>query len=604
MTHLPNLVYDLALILITAGVVTVLFKWLKQPVVLGYIVAGFLVGPHLNLLPSVIDVESITSWSEIGIIFLLFALGLEFRFKKLLEVGKPALISALINMSAMMGIGFMSGMLLGWTSLESIFLGGMLSMASTTIIIKAFNDMNKQHERFAGIVFGILIIEDLAAILMMVLFSTIAVSRTFEGIQLLESLFKLIFFIIIWFVTGIFIIPTVLKKLKKHLNDETLLILSVGLCLGMVLFAYTVGFSAALGAFIMGSILAETTESKRIEHLVLPLKNLFGAVFFVSVGMMIAPEMIVEYIIPILILTAVVLVGRILFATVGVLISGESLKVSMQSGFSLAQIGEFSFIIAALGIQLGVIGAFVYPVIVAVSVITTFTTPYGIRYSESIYHKIEKLIPEKWQNILVSRNENSNNTSDWSILLKNMFAPILIYLVLAIALVILSRMFWIPFITVQITNIWGNILAAAVTIFYMSPFLYGIVKWRHGSAEPYFKLLNANSRNRWALLPLNLAPKILSIALILWVLTPLFPELRGILILVSMAILVFIAVNPWNALQSKRIEDTFLNNLNVNNNNNKQEEKLPAYRNKNSDHKIMKELSEILFNKESSSEVE
>jgi CPA2 family monovalent cation:H+ antiporter-2 len=561
MTHLPSLVYDLALILITAGVVTVLFKWLRQPVVLGYIVAGFLVGPHLNLLPSVTDVESIASWSEIGIIFLLFALGLEFRFKKLLEVGKPALIAALVNMSAMIGIGFMAGMLLGWTSLESIFLGGMLSMASTTIIIKAFNDMNRQRERFAGIVFGILIIEDIAAILMMVLFSTIAVSQTFEGFQLLESLLKLIFFIIIWFVTGIYVIPTVLKKLKRFLNDETLLILAIGLCLGMVLLAYSVGFSAALGAFIMGSILAETTESKRIEHLVLPLKNLFGAVFFVSVGMMIAPEMIVAHIVPILILTAVVLVGRIVFATLGVLVSGESLKVALQSGFSLAQIGEFSFIIAALGIQLGVIGDFVYPVIVAVSVITTFTTPYGIRFAEPIYRQVERLIPRRWQGILVSRNESGNSTSDWSRLLRKQLAPVLIYFTLSVAAVLLSRMFWVPFVTAQLPNIWGKLLAATVTIFFMSPFLYGIMRRRYEVRFIYFKLMKAKTFNRWIIFPLSLAPHVLSIAVVLWMLTPLFPEVRGVLILVSIVIMGAIAMNPNSALKAEKMEEKFLRNM-------------------------------------------
>lgn len=561
MTHLPNLVYDLALILITAGVVTVLFKWLKQPVVLGYIVAGFLVGPHIHLLPSVIDSESISTWSEIGIIFLLFALGLEFRYKKLLDVGKPALVASLINMGIMIGIGYFVGLLLGWTSMESLFLGGMISMASTTIIIKAFNDMNKQKERFAGIVFGILIIEDIVAILMMVLFSTIAVSQSFEGVPLVESLLKLIFFIIIWFVTGIFVIPTVLKKLKNFLNDETLLILSVGLCLGMVLFAHAVGFSAALGAFIMGSILAETTESKRIEQLVMPLRNLFGAVFFVSVGMMIAPDMIVAHIVPILILTAVVLVGRILFATLGVLASGESLKVSMQSGFSLAQVGEFSFIIATLGIQLGVISSFIYPIIVAVSVITTFTTPYGIRYSETIYHKIEKLIPQKWSKLLVGRNGNGSASSDWTQLLKTIFVPMLIYFVLSLAIAILSKTFWIPFITGKIPHFWGNLIAAITTLSAMAPFIYKLTVKRPKFVPLFIKLLKANRWNRWILIPLSFSDKIISIALILSVLTPLFPAARGVLILISVAVIMFVVFNPRYKLQAEKIEQTFLKNL-------------------------------------------
>ncbi|OAV69415.1 Inner membrane protein ybaL [Bacteroidales bacterium Barb6] len=566
MTHLPNLVYDLALILITAGVVTILFKWLKQPVVLGYIVAGFLVGPHIHLLPSVIDGESIATWSEIGIIFLLFALGLEFRYKKLLEVGKPALIAAVINMGAMIGIGYAVGRLFGWSNMEGLFLGGMVSMASTTIIIKAFNDMNVQKHRFANIVFGILIMEDIAAILMMVLFSTIAVSQTFEGMQLLGSLSKLIFFIIIWFVTGIFVIPTVLKKIKSYLNDETLMIVSVGLCLGMVLFAHSVGFSAALGAFIMGSVLAETTEAKRIEHLALPLKNLFGAVFFVSVGMMIAPSQIAGHILPIVVLTTVVLLGRILFATAGVLASGESLKVSVQAGFSLAQIGEFSFIIAALGIQLGVIGEFIYPVIVAVSVITTFTTPYGIRYSEKVYDKVEKLLPAKWNRLLANRTESTTGSTDWSLLFKNLLMPVLIYFVLSVAIVILSKMYLVPFITSRIPTVWGAVLSAAMTISSMAPFLYGIIKVRPEVISfifTYFKEYPSNkSRSRWKLFPLVIFPKIVCVALILLVLMPLFPEAKIILILVSVFVSIFIAVNPKYEFQSRRMETAFLNNLN------------------------------------------
>jgi CPA2 family monovalent cation:H+ antiporter-2 len=568
MDHLPNLVHDLALILITAGVTTVLFKWLKQPVVLGYIVAGFLVGPHIHLFPSVLDKESIATWSEIGIIFLLFALGLEFRFKKLIEVGRPALVAAAINMGAMIGIGYVTGLFLGWSSMESLFLGGMLSMASTTIIIKAFNDMNQQHQRFAGIVFGILIIEDLAAILMMVLFSTIAVTKTFEGLQLLESLLKLIFFIVIWFVVGIFIIPSVLKKIKKYLNDETLLILAAGLCFGMVLLAHAVGFSDALGAFIMGSILAETIESKRIERLVLPLKNLFGAVFFVSVGMMIVPALIWEYIVPVLILTVVVITGRIIFATLGVLASGESLKVSMQSGFSLAQIGEFSFIIAALGIQLGVItGDFVYPVIIAVSVITTFTTPYGIRYSEPFYHSVEKLIPAKWNKLIVGysagKSKHVSKSNTWRILLQRLFIPTFIYFTLSVAVVLLAKLLVIPFITNQISGTWGVILAAGISIALMAPFLYGMIRKREQPMHLYFKLLAGHHLNKWILIPLSLVDKILCVALILSILVPLFPEIIGILLVVSLCVLGFISLNPRYEHRVKKLEALFLRNLNV-----------------------------------------
>ncbi|MDR2562939.1 MAG: cation:proton antiporter [Prevotellaceae bacterium] len=563
MTHLPDLVHDLALILITAGVVTVLFKWLKQPLVLGYIVAGFLVGPHVQLIPTVIDSENISVWSEIGIIFLLFALGLEFRLKKLIKVGKPALVAALINMGLMILLGYFVGSLMGWNAMESLFLGGMISMASTTIIIKAFNDTGQQNKRFANIVFGILIIEDIAAILMMVLFSTIAVSRTFEGLQLAESMFKLVFFIIIWFTVGIYIIPSALKRLKAYMNDETLLVASVGLCLGMVLFAHAVGFSAALGAFIMGSIFAETIESKKIERLIDPLRNLFGAVFFVSVGMMIIPEMIVEHIVPILILTFVVLVGRIIFGTLGVLAPGESLKTSMQAGFSLAQIGEFSFIIATLGIKLGVINEFVYPVIVAVSVITTFTTPYGIRYAEPLYHKLEKIIPQKWSKILVDRNKSASSTNVWGQFLQKFFTPVGIYSVMTLAVVLLAKMLWIPFITDKVGGILGNILAAIATVILMMPFLYGLIKRRRNIISLYFKLMFFKSWTHRILLPLSILPRLIAIALILMALMPLFPDAQVTLIMISIVALLFISANPWLEYQSEKIEQTFLENMDI-----------------------------------------
>lgn len=566
MTHLPALVSDLALILITAGIVSLLFKWLKQPVVLGYIVAGVLVGRHIDLLPSVVDNESIATWSEIGIVFLLFALGLEFRFKKLMDVGRPAIIAAMVNMCAMIAIGYLAGHLLGWSGMESVFLGGMLSMSSTTIIIKAFGDMNLQKKRFANIVFGILIIEDIAAILMMVLFSTIAVSRTFEGIQLFESLIKVLFFIVVWFVTGVFLVPTILRKIKRYLNDETLLILSIGLCLGMVLFANAVGLSAALGAFIMGSVLAETAESRRIEHLVKPLKDIFGAVFFVSVGMMIVPGSVVGHVVPILVLTAVILIGRVIFGIVGVSASGESLKVAVQSGFSLAQIGEFSFIIAALGIRLGVLSDFIYPVIVSVSVITTFTTPYGVRYSGKIHHYIDKLMPVKWNKIRAGYGNSRGNpegiSNGWMILLENTLLPVAVYLTFAVAVLILSKMFLIPFIAIHIHSLWGNVLSAVITISCMSPFLYGLISKRSVlSKKQFLDLWNKNTLNKWLLVGLNLSRNAIFILLVMMVLFSLFPAGRIVLVIISVLIFLHIALNPRYESQTKRIESVFTNNL-------------------------------------------
>lgn len=565
MSHLPPLVNDLALILITAGVVTIIFKLLKQPVVLGYIVAGFLISPHFNLLPNVADPVNISAWAEIGVIFLLFALGLEFSFKKLLDVGGTASIATFVNMGSMIVIGYIIGQMMHWTQMESVFLGGMLSMSSTTIIIKAFNDMGLQKKKFAGIVFGMLIVEDLAAILMMVMLSTVAVSSNLGGAGLLESTLRLGFFMVIWFVVGIYLIPSFLKRFKKYLNDETMLIVAVGLCLGMVLFADSVGFSAALGAFIMGSILAETIESKHIEHLIESIKNLFGAVFFVSVGMMIAPDVVVEYIVPIILLTIVVLVGRIIFATLGVVASGEGLKVSIQAGFSLAQIGEFSFIIATLGMQLGVLSDFIYPIIVAVSVITTFTTPYCIKASGSVYKAIEKKIPDKWNKLITGYAESNRKTvkhqNDWNVLLKSVLSTVGIYFTLSLAVYYFASKFIMPYIIDYIPSIWGRIAAAVVTLLLMAPFMRSIMRGKSRSEEAK-KLWKDNNFNKGALIALDTLRIALCVLIILMVLIPLFPKATGWLLLISGAIATIIIFTNAFKEQSSKMEDQFFRNLN------------------------------------------
>ena len=566
MSHLAPLISDLALILITAGIVTILFKWLKQPVVLGYIVAGFLISPHFYLLPSVADIGNITIWADIGIIFLLFALGLEFSFKKLLAVGGTASIATLINMGSMLAIGYLIGQALHWSAMESIFLGGMLSMSSTTIIIKTFNDMGLQKKKFAGIVFGMLVVEDLAAILMMVIFTAIGASHHFEGGELFNSVLKLIFFIVIWFVVGIYLIPLLLKKLKRILNDEILLIVSIGLCLGMVLFANAVGFSSALGAFIMGSILAETIESRRIEHLIDPLKNLFGAVFFVSVGMMLIPSILVDCIWIILGLTVVVLVGRVIFATLGVLASGEGLKVSMQAGFSLAQIGEFSFIIATLGMQLGVINEIIYPIIVTVSIITTFTTPYSIRLVDPVYKKLEKHIPKKWNKLFVgyaaSKDTYVNKQNIWRKVLKNVLISVAIYFILAIAVFIISDKTIIPFITAEIPSVWGRVFASVITLALMAPFLAGLLIPRKEIRKESQRLWKDKYFYKGLLVSLSLLKFFLCITLVLMVLVPLFPKATGVLIVISVVFLIALVFFEGYRKRSAKMEFQFFKNLN------------------------------------------
>jgi CPA2 family monovalent cation:H+ antiporter-2 len=587
MGHLPDFVQDLALILISAGIFTILFKWLKQPVVLGYIVAGFIASPHLDELlititqelfgnkgdllvsylkkiPSVKDMENISTWADIGVIFLLFTLGLEFSSKKLLKVGGTASIATLINMGSMIAIGYGVGQLLGWGNMDSIFLGGMLSMSSTTIIIKAFNDMNLQKTKFANIVFGMLIVEDLAAIVMMVLLSTIAVSSDFESSAMANSLFRLLFFIFMWFIVGIYLIPTMFKKLKKFLNNETLLIISSGLCLGMVLFATSVGFSAALGAFIMGSILAETIESKHIEHLTEPLKNLFGAVFFVSVGIMMDPMVIWEHGSTVLLLTAIVLVGRVIFASLGVIASGQGLKVAVQSGFSLAQIGEFSFIIATLGMSLGVISDILYPIIVAVSIITTFTTPYFIKMSPAVSDYIEKHIPSKWNKLITGYASSDynvvNKQNDWNKLLKSILLQVFIYFMISIAIMLICKIYIIPFIISHVSGIWGSLLSAAITLIFMAPFMRAMIMKKNKS-QAFKNLWNDGHFNRGILISLVVLRIVLAVVLVSIVLFPLFPTAKTLLILIAFAVIVSIVLSKELKKHSRKIEAHFLKNL-------------------------------------------
>lgn len=478
MIHLPVLITDLGLILAAAGITTLLFKRINQPIVLGYILAGLLVGPHIEFIPTVTDLESVKIWAEIGVIFLLFNLGLEFSFKKLVKVGGSASITAIVEVVFMLLVGFLAGKAMGWSNMDAIFLGGILSISSTTIIIRAFEEIGVKHKKFAGLVFGVLIVEDLVAILLLVLLSTLAVSQQFAGAEMLESILKLCFFLVLWFIGGIFLIPTFLKATKKLMNDETMLVVSIALCLIMVLLAVEAGFSPALGAFIMGSILAETTQAERIETLTKSVKDLFAAIFFVSVGMLIDPGILIDYAVPILVITIATIAGKFLSSGLGALLSGQPLKTSVQTGMSLAQIGEFSFIIATLGVTLKVTSDFLYPIAVAVSAITTFTTPYLIKSSEAFYHFLDRYLPKKWINAL---NRYSSSTagittlSDWKILLRSYTFNIIIHSVILIALIFLGSKYLQPFITTNIINGQkGIIISLVLTLIMMTPFLWAL----------------------------------------------------------------------------------------------------------------------------------
>ncbi len=566
MSHLPVLITDLALILISAGIITLIFKWLKQPLVLGYIVAGLLAGPYVDIFPTVVDTKSINIWAEMGVVFLLFALGLEFSFKKLMNVGGTAFITATVEVISMLIIGYIVGILLGWSSMDSIFLGGMLSMSSTTIIIKAFNDLELRNQKFTRIVFGTLVVEDLVAILMMVLLSTVAVTHDFAGEAMIGSILKVAFFLIFWFLIGIYVLPIFFKKAKKLMNDETLLIISLGLCLGMVVISTTVGFSAALGAFVMGSILAETIEAEHIEHIIKPVKDLFGAIFFVSVGMLVDPSILIEYAFPVILITLVTIFGKAFFSSFGVLISGQTLKTSIQSGFSLAQIGEFAFIIAGLGIALGVINNIVYPIIVAVSVITTFTTPYFIRLSEPFANWLYRVLPDEtiaFINRYTSGSRTINHENEWKTLVRNYTGKMIIYIVLLVAIILFSLKFLTPFCMNEISEEWGTILSAVLTLLCMSPFLIALISNKTNSPELVMKLWKDNKYNRGGLIFLVLFRVFIAIFSVTFVLIRLFDfgYIWGIII--ALAVLAIILIFRRDLNQYTRLESNFLSNLNL-----------------------------------------
>ncbi len=472
--HIPDLINDLGLILVTAAIAVLLFRVLKQPLVLGYLVAGFLAGSEFDFFPTVKDMNSVKVWAEIGVIFLLFSLGLEFSFKKLMKVGGTASITALTQIIAMVALGYFVGQMMDWGKMNSLFLGVILSISSTTIILKTFDELGVKTQKFAGNVIGALIVQDILAILMMVLLSTVAVSQQFSGGELFQSVLKLVFFLTIWFVAGIFFIPTFLKKTKHLLTDEMLLIVSLALCLLMVLFAANVGFSPALGAFIMGSIIAETTQAEHIEHLVKPVKDLFGAVFFVSVGMLIDPDMLMKYGLPVAILTLVVILGQSLSSTIGALLSGQPLKQSIQTGMSLSQIGEFSFIIATLGMTLNVTSDFLYPIVVAVSAITTFTTPFMVKFSTPFSLYLEKKLPRRWVKKIERYSANTEaikSVSTWQIVLKAYLTQVIIHSIIIVAIILLSSKYILPLVE---DSRFGNAIAALITVVILSPFLWAL----------------------------------------------------------------------------------------------------------------------------------
>ena len=558
-THLQPLISDLGLILITAGIAVLIFKKLKQPLVLGYLVAGFLAGNNFDFFPSITDTKSVEVWAEIGVIFLLFSLGLEFSFKKLMKVGGAASINAITQIVSMVILGYFVGQWLGWKKMDCIFLGVILSISSTTIILKTFDELGLKTQKFVGIVIGSLIVQDIVAILMMVLLSTLAVSQQFSGEELVFSILKLAFFLVIWFVGGIFFIPTLLKKAKPLLTDEMMLIIAIALCLMMVIFAANVGFSPALGAFIMGSIIAETTQAKHIELLVKPVKDLFAAVFFVSVGMLINPETLYDYALPVAILTLVTIFGQSTSSIIGALISGQPLKQSIQIGMTLAQIGEFSFIIATLGMSLKVTSEFLYPVVVAVSAVTTFTTPFMIKMAVPFSEILEKKLPRKWvRNIAVySANAQAiKSVSIWQIALRAYIIQIVINTIIIAAIILLSAKYLLPLVE---DSKFGNAIAALITVVVIAPFLWALSLRRVAVNE--VNTLFKERKYRGPILMLIFIRMALAIFYIGFLLNIFFSPIVALFALAIAIFIYFLAPKKLNE-QYHRIENHFLKNFN------------------------------------------
>jgi len=567
MADVPALINDLAYILVSAGIVTLIFKRLKQPLVLGYIVAGFLVSPHMPYTASVLDTENVHLWADIGVMFLLFSLGLDFSFKKILKMGASPIISTITIIFCMSMLGLLVGHIFDWPKMDCIFLGGMLAMSSTTIIYKAFDDLGLRQQQFAGLVMSVLILEDILAIVMMVMLSAIASGSNPDGEQMLGSLVKIAFFLVLWLVVGIFAIPLFLRRVRKLINDEVMLIVALGMCCAMAVFSTKVGFSSAFGAFIMGSILAETVEAEHIEKLVEPVKNLFGAIFFVSVGMLVDPNIIMEYALPIMALVLTILVGQGIFGSISFMLGGESLKSAMRCGFSMAQIGEFSFIIASLGLSLGVISDFLYPVVVAVSVITTFLTPYMIRLATPAYTHLEKRLPSrliKMMNHLSMSHPNSNEENKWKKLLTQMSVNTLIYAILSSATIVLMFTFVLPFMRHLLPgselNKYANAITGMLTILLIAPFLRAMVMKKNRSEE-WRALWAESNRNRLPLLFTILVRATVAVAYIFYICHYLTRFSNALLITIGVVAVVAIIFSRSIKNRSIRLERLFIMNL-------------------------------------------
>ncbi|MDM1522785.1 cation:proton antiporter [Empedobacter sp. 225-1] len=562
--HLPKLIIDLGLILCVGAVTTLIFKRINQPLVLGYIIAGFLVGPHFEYIPTVAEEHNVEIWAKIGVIFLLFSLGLEFSFKKLLNVGGSASVTAIVEIVCIVTVGYFVGRLMNWSTMDSIFLGGLLASSSTTIIIRAFEELGLKRKKFANVVFGILIVEDIVVILLMVMLSTMAVSQHFDGSDLINSFVKLGFFLAIWFIGGIFIIPTFLRSIKNYLDDETLLIISIGLCLGMVYIADRSGFSIELGAFVMGSILAETIYAEKIELNFQSVKNLFATIFFISIGMMIDPVSMYEHKWSILIVTLLTIFGKLIFTTLGAILSGQPLKQSVQLGMSMAQIGEFAFIVAGLGLSLGVTSDFLFPVAVGVSAITTFTTPYLIKSSDKVYLILEKILPQKFI-IGIEKystdTQHIQNENKWNKIIKQTFSTIFINGIIIIAITLIIKSYFLLFLMDWFTYFGASLVSLILTFVLCIPFIWAIIGYRP-KREIIREFWDESNYNRAPIIAIIFIRLVLVIVAVIFIYNQfLTSTLASIILAIGLLIMMYFLSKFFNQFYNY-IQTKFIYNLN------------------------------------------
>lgn len=566
------MIQDLALILVVAGIVTLLFKKLKQPLVLGYIVAGFLVSPHMPYIMSVVEKNNVQEWADIGVMFLLFSLGLDFSFKKIVKMGIAPIVAAITIVMCMMMLGYTVGMAFSWGHIDCVFLGGMLAMSSTTIIYKAFDDLGLRQQRFASLVMSVLILEDILAIVMMVMLSAIASGGQLAGSDLIFSILKIGFFLILWFVVGIFIVPYFLRSSRRIMTAETLLVVSLGLCCLMAVISKQAGFSEAFGAFVMGSILAETVEAEKIEKIIEPVKNLFGAIFFVSVGMLVDPAVIVDYAVPICVLVLTIIVGQAVFGTLGFFLSGQSLHTALRCGFSMAQIGEFAFIIASLGMSMHVIADYLYPVVVTVSVITTFLTPYMIRGAEPVYHFLESHLPQSLIlqiNSLTTRQSEDNSVSSaavltqkqlWQKLLRAMAINTVVYTILIFAITYIMLAVVLLFNRSFLPHWWANGVTGIMAVVALSPFMRALVMKKNHSEE-WKQLWAMSPMNRLPLLSTIVARAAICLAFLFYICNYLARFADAIVICLGVVVIMLIVVSRTIKQRSIRMERLFMKNL-------------------------------------------